>query len=147
MENNKFYTNVFFPSIKKACGKLARHVTLGSINCPSGPCIPGNNRLMVSVDGLLLPCERVSENIDSNCIGSIDSGFNIENAEKILNIAQSVIENCKECFAFRHCTLCVKEHECKLIDEDRIRSKCKDVRYNFHSELVGREIINEITIN
>lgn len=147
MNDNNFYINIFFQPIKMVWEKLTGQATLGNTNCPSGPCIPGNHRLMVSVDGLLFPCERISENIDSNCIGSVDSGFNMENARNIMNIAESIIENCKNCFAFRHCTLCAKAHECKVVDKDRMKDKCKNVRYNFHNELIGREIINEIIVS
>ena len=144
---NDFYINMFFQSINRMWELMPEQATLGSINCPSGPCIPGNTRLMVSVDGSLFPCEKVSENIEFNCIGNVNNGFNIKKVERVINVADSIIESCTNCFAFRHCTLCVQAHEANLRDEDEMKNKCKEVRYNFHSELVGREIINEIIIN
>ena len=142
--NNKLYRSMFSRTINDLWEQPASQSTLGNINCPSGPCVPGNTRLMVNVDGLLFPCERVSENVESNCIGNVQDGFNLEKTEKIINIADSIIENCRNCFAFRHCTLCVQAHESRLRNDEKIKSKCRNVRYNFHKNLIGREIINEI---
>jgi len=147
LNDEHFYINLFYESMNKMWEEMTSSDTLGSIHCPSGPCVPGKTRLMVSVDGLLFPCERISENIPFHCIGSLKDGFSIENTEKIMNIAKTVIEDCKNCFAFRHCTLCVKAHESKTINEDSIKDKCRGVRYDFHNELIGREILNEITMN
>jgi len=73
---------------------------------PGGPCIPGAHRLMVDVNGNLYPCERVSETSESMCIGSLDSGFNLDKARAILNIGQITSEECKECWNFIHCNMC-----------------------------------------
>lgn len=147
MSDNKLYRNMFFQSIHKMWRGLQKQTILGTKNCPSGPCIPGYQRLMVDVEGRLFPCERVSENIDSNCIGRVENGFDMGRVEDVLNIARTIIKNCEDCFAFRHCKLCVRAHDCKVIDEDEIKDRCKNVRYDFHNELIGREIINEIIMD
>lgn len=125
MSENKFYKSMFYQAMNKMWKQMSRQITLGDINCPSGPCIPGSNKLMVNVDGLLFPCEKVSENIEFNCIGNVNDGIDIEKAGKMLNIAQSIAEECRNCFAFRHCTLCIKGHECRVIDENKMKEKCK----------------------
>lgn len=82
--------------------------TLPSKMSHGGPCIPGQRRVFVSVDGDLFPCERVSETSEVNNIGNIEDGFNLEKTRKVLNIAQLTSEECKGCWAIRHCTQCVR---------------------------------------
>ena len=43
------------------------------------------------------------------CIGSLETGFDLENAERLLNFANITSERCKRCWCFRHCTLCAKK--------------------------------------
>ncbi len=68
---------------------------LRRIDAPSGPCIPGQLRLFVNVHEQLFPCERVSERSPAMCIGTLDDGFNLENAQKILNVGKLTEESCK----------------------------------------------------
>lgn len=146
LSDNKFYMSIFYQSIVEMFMDLAPQGTLGEINCPSGPCIPGGGRLMVDVEGRLFPCEKVSENIHFNCIGCIDKGLDIAKSSNVLNIARLTIESCKDCFALKHCTLCVKAHGCSVNGQDKIAEKCNEVRNNFHQDLIGMEIINEIIL-
>ena len=74
---------------------------------PGGPCVPGKTRLFVTADGRLFPCERVNET-DANCIGDLKTGFNYEKAKRILNVGSITENNCKNCWALRHCSVCVK---------------------------------------
>lgn len=73
---------------------------------PSGPCIPGVNRLFMTVDGSFYPCEKVSEESKIMNIGHVDTGFNIDKAKKILNIGKVNEESCKNCWAIRFCSIC-----------------------------------------
>ena len=74
---------------------------------PSGPCLPGIMRPFVDVDGRLFPCERVSEESAAMQIGHINTGFDIKKVENMLNVGQLTADECKECWCFLHCTLCV----------------------------------------
>ncbi len=74
---------------------------------PSGPCIPGKSRLFISVDGLFYPCEKTNES-ELMCIGSLTEGFRISRVKELLNIGTLTEEECKNCWAIRHCTLCAK---------------------------------------
>lgn len=86
--------------------KMKPAVSLPDVTAPGGPCIPGQQRLFVSTDGSLFPCERVSEASQAMNIGNLQNGFDLKKVDKILNIAQITAEKCKNCWAFRHCTLC-----------------------------------------
>lgn len=48
----------------------------------NGPCLPGIQRLFVTAEGKFFPCERVDELIDSNCIGNIKNGFDLNKVRK-----------------------------------------------------------------
>ncbi len=73
---------------------------------PGGPCIPGQRRLFMDVDGVFYPCERVSEISDVMKIGTLESGFDIEKCMKILNIGKITEQSCINCWAFRYCSQC-----------------------------------------
>jgi len=73
---------------------------------PGGPCIPGSKRLMVDVNGNFFPCERVSEASVSMQMGNLESGFDLEKSQAILNIGQLSLEECKRCWNFIHCGMC-----------------------------------------
>lgn len=71
-----------------------------------GPCVPGVQKLFVGIDGTLYPCERVNEESEVMKIGTVFDGFMIEKALAILNIGEVTKEECKQCWAFRFCTIC-----------------------------------------
>lgn len=110
-----------------------------------GPCIPGQRRVFVTVDGDLFPCERVSETSEVNRIGNIYEGFDIDKARTILNIAQLTPEECKNCWAIRHCMQCVRacdnngelSRELKLHNCARVRSEVEEIfkEYLMYKEL------------
>ena len=64
-------------SKSKMKGKVKK---LSYTDAPGGPCIPGQTRLFVDVDGNLFPCERVSESSPAMIIGNLKEGFFYENA-------------------------------------------------------------------
>ncbi len=104
-------------------------VMLPDAAAPGGPCIPGQKRLFVSVDGNLYPCERVSETSLAMQIGNLKDGFDFKKVDKLLNIAQGTAEDCKDCWAFRHCTLCGRQSDnCGELSVDLRRSQCENVR-------------------
>lgn len=104
-------------------------LSLPDVIAPGGPCIAGERRLFVSVDGNLYPCERVSETSQAMNIGSLWDGFDFDKVDKILNIAQTTAEDCKHCWAFRHCMLCCRQSDnCGELSVDLRRSQCDGVR-------------------
>lgn len=84
-----------------------KSTTMPEICHPSGPCIPGAKKLFVDVHGNLYPCEKVSEMSFNTKIGTLDSGFDIKQIKKILNIGKLTSNTCKKCWGFRLCSLCV----------------------------------------
>ena len=102
---------------------------LPDVAAPGGPCIAGERRLFVSADGNLYPCERVSETSEVMNIGNLWDGFDLKKVDRILNIAQTTSEDCKKCWAFRHCMLCSRNSDnCGELSADLRRSQCSIVR-------------------
>lgn len=77
------------------------------IDHPGGPCIPGVMRPFIAIDGSIFPCERVNEGSLAMKIGHIDTGIDIKKAEEILNVGKLTEQECKDCWNFHHCGLCV----------------------------------------
>lgn len=73
----------------------------------SGPCMPGVLRLFVSAEGGLFPCERVSEHSCIAKIGDVETGVNHEAASRILNIEKASSGKCRNCWAYRYCSVCI----------------------------------------
>ncbi len=73
----------------------------------TGPCVPGAFRLFMTVEGDLYPCERVSEMSSFAQIGNINTGIDLESAERILNIEKFSSSKCRACWAYSFCNVCV----------------------------------------
>jgi uncharacterized protein len=77
---------------------------LGDDRYPNGICIPGVRRLFVDTGGRFQPCEKFNGTI---FIGNVDSGFNYEAIEKLLQEYVRICQaNCRDCWAQRLCTAC-----------------------------------------
>ncbi len=108
---------------------MKQSVSLMDAAAPGGPCIPGQMRLFVSTDGTFYPCERVSETSPAMKIGNLREGFDMGKVDRLLNIAQDTAEDCKNCWAFRHCKLCSGQSDnCGELSADLRRSQCESVR-------------------
>lgn len=119
---------------------------LREVEAPAGPCIPGQLRAFVDVDGKLFPCERVSETSDAMQIGDIYNGFAIEKASRVLNVCQLTAEECKNCWSFRYCNQCAKpamEENGSLSSEARLRH-CQDTRNQAYYKISQYLMLKEI---
>jgi radical SAM additional 4Fe4S-binding domain len=103
-------------------------MSLGPINYekghPAGPCLVGSKRAFVDVDGNIYPCEKISETEEMR-IGNIKKGFDIDKVRKMINIGQYTENECKECWAFSFCTLCVASMvDSKGVSKEKRLKKC-----------------------
>lgn len=111
---------------------------------PSGPCLPGHNRLFVNVNGDFFPCERVSELSEAVKIGDVDHGIDTEKAEMLLNIGKLSAEKCKKCWAFIHCNLCVRNADnCGKLSGVFRTSFCENVRETVEHKIMDYIMIKE----
>lgn len=99
----------------------------------------------MTADGKFLPCERVSEQSDTFVIGNVTEGFNIDKVLNILNIGDLTSDDCKKCFAFRHCTICANMaySENKLTHSTKAAA-CKNSKYQFYQILQDASVLQEL---
>lgn len=72
-----------------------------------GPCVPGMKRLFVNAEGKFYPCEKVSETLEGNCIGDIESGLDVDSVYEIMNVGKCNHNICKDCWIYSLCGVCV----------------------------------------
>jgi len=127
--------------------RLRLPAPLRPIDVPSGPCIPGQLRLLVNVDGYFFPCERVSENSEAMCIGSLNNGFDIPKARSLLNVGSITPDACKRCWCFRQCSICAKKADDGSAHlSPRIKlSHCREIRSNAYVAMRRSLLLAEAT--
>lgn len=101
---------------------------------------------MVTVDGKFILCERVSEISDQMCIGNIEDGLDFPQICNLLNVAQTTAENCRNCWAFSLCNLCVRysDKDNELSANSRL-SYCKMSRTHAIDTLRKVAMIRELS--
>lgn len=121
---------------------------LKSIDTPSGPCVPGQLRLFVDVNGRFFPCERVSESSSAMCIGTLDRGFDVEQADRILNVGCLTEAECIQCWCFRYCTLCAKKADdgSNELSAEAKLSSCGEAKVMAYSMLRNYLLFKEIPV-
>ena len=137
--------------VKSIRDNLDRIEGLSDCTAPGGPCIPGQKRLFIDVEGNFFPCERVNEKSDCMNIGNLEEGFDFEKAEKLLNVGRLSKDECRNCWAFRHCNLCAKyiddmgvlSKELKLSQCDKVRSSLRETLL----DIIMQREIEELYIN
>ncbi|MCM1103446.1 MAG: radical SAM protein [Clostridium sp.] len=113
---------------------------------PAGPCVPGKLRLFVDAEGNLYPCERVSEKSPAMRIGTLAGGFDLDKAEKILQVAELTKDTCRNCWCFRFCDQCAKKADCleeQLSAAERLRC-CTDTRYTAERTMKDVLLLREV---
>jgi len=88
----------------------------------SGPCQPAITRLFVDVNGIFYPCEKILEN-PSLSIGSLITGLDQDKIASFMNIGSLTAEDCRKCWAFRFCNLCVAH--CVDTDKNKLTGEIK----------------------
>lgn len=129
----------------ESLSKLRPQSGLPDIGCPGGPCTPGELRTMVTVEGKLIVCERVSEVSDCMIIGDVEHGFNFEKAKALLNVASLSPDECRNCWVFRYCKCCATQADSngKLSKEQKLRS-CNIFKDDFSRLLRTSILLKEV---
>jgi uncharacterized protein len=127
---------------------LHRRIPLSETTHHNGPCMPGVQRLFVSADGKLFPCEKVSETSDYCCIGHVDTGFDAERMQHILNIGQITEEECKSCWNLRRCSICVaqidNQEKNEAIDKENKLKTCALEKIRSYNVLYDMCVLHEV---
>lgn len=98
----------------------------------SGPCIPGQAKMLVSTDGKIFTCEKASGKSTTMCIGDIYKGYDWNNIDALLNIGKITEEECKNCWAIRFGSVCA-------INIDNFDSLSKNIKLQ-ECEITKRRI-------
>lgn len=94
-----------------------------------GPCVPGNYRIFVDVDGNFYPCERVSETSEEMKIGNLKEGIDKKQVIKIMNIEKLTEKECHNCWAYDYCNVCAANLDTSTSDPKRaLLEECKSIR-------------------
>nr|MCR4596541.1 hypothetical protein [Lachnospiraceae bacterium] len=116
---------------------------LPDVFAPSGPCIPGKRKLFIDVNGDFRPCEKVSEVFSDMLVGDVDKGFDYEKLSKMLNLAQKTADRCRQCPAFRHCTLCERAAIDDPVFSPRREAMCRESVAFFRRKMRLYALVNE----
>lgn len=97
--------------IERNYRSLQQHTRLQECMHHGGPCIPSVKKILVTTDEKIFPCEKVAESTSCTQIGTLDEGFDLESMENLLNIGCLTSEECKNCWALPHCSICAAQLE------------------------------------
>jgi uncharacterized protein len=104
-----------------------------------GPCMPGEKRLFMTVDGNFYPCEKVSEiNIENN-IGNIFEGVDVDKVNSILNIGCRNQKKCTNCWAYSLCSVCILYYE----NRENLDNVCSSIRKDIEDKMKTLCLLNE----
>lgn len=114
----------------------------------AGVCVPGVHKLLLTANGYFYPCEKVSEKSEICCIGDVYTGYNLEKISKLLNLARYTEDECKSCWAYQYCTICLVDADgLNSISKEKILNECKKVKSrvenSFKDYCVCQEIIKK----
>lgn len=114
---------------------------------PGGPCVPGSKRLFIDVDGNFYPCERIAEYPNLQ-IGNLDTGYQFEKIEEMLNVGKMTEQQCLDCWAFIYCGTCVANMTDFGRPSREIRlQKCATCRSSALNRLADHEIMKYYGFN
>lgn len=95
---------------------------------PAGTCDIGSRRIFVDIKGDIFPCEKVSYDDETNCIGNVFSGFDISKVMKIIKDYEKTLAPCTECWCANLCKRCWKH---KSVDE----TFCDNMKKNIYNQI------------
>ncbi len=138
-----------FQKTKRRRELLKSHLEITETMHHGGACPLGVWRLFVRVDGSLFPCERVNEALDYFKIGTLETGFDINQINKILNIGKLTENECKKCWALRLCVICAGSLNCEK--EEPVKKEklieCQRSLDQKQFELYELAVLNEFGYN
>jgi uncharacterized protein len=109
-EINDDCVNMLFGDYRQELHRKYAALTSGCLHTakghPGGPCIAGGRKTFIDTEGNIYPCEKIPET-NEMMLGNIDTGFLIDKAKMMLNIAKITENQCKSCWAFIFCNSCV----------------------------------------
>ena len=107
----------------------------------AGPCIPGRDKLFVSTTGKFFVCEKVRDNSDDLCIGSLEDGFNLE---KIIEICGCMCrDKCQNCWNLMYCNIC----QSMVFDRNGFSPKLFDEECKISKKITEENFLKMLALN
>ncbi|RJP26264.1 MAG: radical SAM protein [Candidatus Omnitrophota bacterium] len=134
------YNNLYFDLHARTRHQFSDENEILETSHPGCICKLGSRRPFLTVDGRILPCERVFSENPSFYVGRIDTGLDLNKIKSMLDdFTNSTIEECRDCWCYRICDVgCINDnYEEGVFDARKKMDKCRQVRARRHSELVG----------
>lgn len=120
-------------------------IKIPQIGHRNGPCTPGYHKLFMNVDGDFFPCERVSECSKATKIGNIFSGLDTRRCEEMLNLQKLTEEECRNCWAYLHCSTCiVYADDLNKLSRVNILKQCKNVTNSLETVMKDYVVLKEL---
>lgn len=111
----------------------------------NGPCIPGEQKLFLNTKGELFPCEKVSELSEIGKIGTLETGFNLERANQLLNIEKITEVECHKCWAYDYCTVCIAcADNLQEVSKELIEKNCPQIRLAIENKFKDYCVLKEL---
>lgn len=125
---------------------------------PTSTCPPFYKKIFLTVNGKILPCEKIGQKIS---LGKVVNGEVDINFEEINNIYaqlyKSVVDQCKECLLWKNCGSCIflfnnnsngKMHCPRFYGKKKMKKYFSDfISYFEEDPNICNQIINEIKID
>ena len=152
MKLNRIKESVMSPLVEDSFKNLGPYIEslekgdYGLPQHPAGPCIAGSDKLFVDIEGNLFACEKCSETSKLMKIGSLSSGFDVNQIKYLLNIGCINKDRCLNCWATKFCSICAASCDDgnKIISPETKQELCKkvinNVKYAFYSMITMKEM-------
>lgn len=111
----------------------------------SGPCIPGQSKMFIEVDGNLFTCEKASGKSSTMRIGDVYNSYDYDTIYQLLNVGKITEEECKNCWAIRFCSACaINIDNLDHLSRDLKLQECKITRRRVLSTMKNYVTINKL---
>ena len=135
----------YFQNIKKFAEEIYDMGPLPAKIHHQGPCIPGQGKLFVDINGDIRPCEKVSE---KNCIfviGNVFDGFDLPKVKSLINIGTLTESECLNCWAIRLCKQCaLSADNTSSLSKNLKLLECKNQKYQIKQMLKDYVVLKKI---
>lgn len=128
--NQQNRENIDFKTIQRYTHVLNDKSPITSHYHINGACVPGSEKLFVTVDGKFFPCEKVNESNENMQIGSLTKGFDYEKVKYLMNLGYMLENDCKKCWAIRFCNRCCANCDDgeSSLSKTMLKNKCEQTK-------------------
>lgn len=99
-----------------------------------GACYPLCRKSYITADGKILVCEKVNENLDYYCVGSVSDGISYEKLFQLNEMLMNLLNSrCVKCWAARFCSVCYRHLE---LSEEGMDLFCEHSKKQIEKQII-----------